>query len=180
MPLIICPGIHDRSLTDNFLEQCNIAPTEQTLVFPADRQPAYCPLSILQFLQANITPTPEKPIVFISFSAGVVGAIAAACTWQQLGGQVKAFIALDGWGVPLFGNFPIHRLSHDYFTHWTSALLGQSSDSFYADPPVEHLQLWNQPRTTRGYQLTGNNFSLPRKSTTAAEFILHLYQRYLS
>ena len=179
MPLIICPGVHDRLLTDHFLQQCDFPSTEIILVFPADRKPAYCPLSILQYLQAHLTPTPDNPLIFISFSAGVVGAIAAAWSWQQLGGNVKAFIALDGWGVPLFGNFPIHRVSHDYFTHWSSALLGQGRDSFYADPPVDHLQLWSHPRTTRGDRVTTHNFLVSRKSTTAAEFIAHLYRQYL-
>lgn len=179
MPLIICPGVHDRQLTDQFLEQCHLPPTEQILVFPAHQQPAYSPFHILQFLQAHLSPTPDKPLIFISFSAGVVGAIAAAWTWQQLGGNIKAFIALDGWGVPLWGNFPIHRLSHDYFTHWSSALLGTGHESFYADPPVDHLQLWGEATTTRGYQVIANNFLVPRKSTTAAEFIIHLYWRYL-
>jgi len=47
-----------------------------------------------------------------------------------IGGHVKAFVLLDGWGVPLVGNFPIHRLSHDYFTQ-SSAVLGSGNDSFY-------------------------------------------------
>jgi len=180
MPVIICPGVHDRRLTDNFLADCNLTTTSEIWVFPADRQPAYCPVSMLQFLQANMSPTPDRPLIFISFSAGVVGAIAAAWTWQQLGGKVAAFIALDGWGVPLFGNFPIHRLSHDYFTHWSSAILGSGNDSFYADPPVEHLQLWSQPETTRGYQLTGDNCSFTQTYTTAAEFTIDLITRYLT
>lgn len=178
MPVIISPGVHDRPLTDHFWQQCDFPSTETILIFPAHQQPAYCPLSILQFLQAHLTPTSDNPLLFISFSAGVVGAIAAAWTWQQLGGHVKAFIALDGWGVPLSGNFPIHRLSHDYFTHWTSALLGSGNESFYADPPVDHLQLWANPTTTRGYQVTANDFSTPRTSTTAVEFITNLYHRY--
>jgi hypothetical protein len=85
------------------------------------------------------------PILIISFSAGVVGAIAAASIWQSIGGTIRAFIALDGWGVPLYGNFPIHRLSHDAFTHYTSSLLGSGEDSFYADPSVAHETLWRSP-----------------------------------
>ncbi len=184
MPLIICPGYHDRTLTDHFLQQCHFPSTAQVLVFPAHQQPAYSPFHVGQFLQANLTPNADNPLLFISFSAGVVGAIAAANNWQELGGNVKGFIALDGWGVPLFGNFPIHRLSHDYFTHWSSApfgikYLGESRDSFYADPPVDHLQLWSQPATTWGYQVMGNDDSVSIKLTTAAEFIRYLYCRYL-
>jgi len=55
-------------------------------------------------------------------------------------GHVKAY-CFRRLGVPLVGNFPIHRLSHDYFTHWSSAVLGSGNDSFYADPPVEHLEM---------------------------------------
>lgn len=91
------------------------------------------------------------PLAFVSFSAGVVGAIGAAWMWQFLGGTVKAFIAFDGWGVPLWGSFPIHRFSHDEFTHWSSALLGAGSDSFYADPPVAHLDLWAKPQIAQGW-----------------------------
>lgn len=183
MALIICPGYHDHALTDNFLQQCHFPSTAKILVFPAPRQPAYSPFHVSQFLQANLTPKTDHPLLFISFSAGVVGAIAAANNWQELGGNVKAFIALDGWGVPLFGNFPIHRLSHDYFTHWSSAgikCLGESRDNFYADPPVDHLQLWRQPAITWGYQVMANNDSASRKLTTAAAFIRTLYCRYLA
>lgn len=184
MPLIICPGYHDRALNDDFLQQCHFPSTAQILVFPAHQQPAYSPFHVSQFLQANLTPKADRPLLFISFSAGVVGAIAAAKNWQELGGNVKGFIALDGWGVPLFGKFPIHRLSHDYFTHWSSApfgikCLGESRDNFYADPPVDHLQLWRQPAITCGYQMMGNDDYVPRKLTTAAEFIRDLYCRYL-
>lgn len=95
-----------------------------------------------------------------------------------MGGQIKALIALDGWGVPLGGNFPIYRLSHDSFTHWSSALLGGGTESFYADPPVEHLELWRSPQTTKGWwnhqTPTGLKTATP---TTAALFILEILNR---
>lgn len=116
----------------------------------------------------------QTPLLFISFSAGVVGAIAAAQMWQGLGGQVRAFLALDGWGVPLSGSFPIHRLSHDAFTHWSSAWLGGGSESFYADPAVSHLDLWRTPQTARGWRIQNTG----KTATTAAEFIGWLLRRY--
>lgn len=186
--IIICPGIHNSQLTERFLaglhqgEIENIFPNwnQQVLVFPTQDYPAYSTIHILDFLQHNTTKT--TPLVFISFSAGVAGAIAAAWSWQIFGGKVKAFIAVDGWGVPLSGTFPIHRLSHDYFTHWSSSLLGAGEDSFYADPSVEHLEIWQKPYACHGWwvhpamedELTKRTF------TTAAEFVIQLLRRYLT
>ncbi|MGH7998281.1 MAG: hypothetical protein ACREPR_02310, partial [Brasilonema sp.] len=128
MTVIICPGIHDSRLTDRFvqaLEQqsCRLG---DYLVVPTDNYPVFSALHLLQFLQQRfaLKDSRSRSLIFISFSAGVVGAIGAALAWQQWEGHVRALVALDGWGVPLLGNFPIHRLSHDHFTHWSSALLG--------------------------------------------------------
>lgn len=188
--VIICPGIHDVKLTQDFLEGLksqrlgnsayNIQ-NEQLLVFPAQEYPAYSAIDILNFLckELGFPSAIASPVVFISFSAGVAGAIGAAWAWQMLSGRVKAFIALDGWGVPLYGNFPIHRISHDEFTHWSSAVLGSGEESFYADPAVEHLELWRSPQTAQGWwvrSLAGK--SEQRSPTTAALFLTHLLQRY--
>ncbi|MCY7323349.1 MAG: hypothetical protein LH660_16470, partial [Phormidesmis sp. CAN_BIN36] len=137
--------------------------------------PAYSPLHVLEFLSATEATT---PLVFIAFSAGVVAAIGAARLWQKQGGTVRALIALDGWGVPLAGDFAIHRVSRDRFTSWSSALLGGGdSDSFYADPAVDHLTLWRSPQTVQGYEMTANR--QPHQIyTTAASFITALLQRY--
>jgi len=184
------------------------------LVFPAERYPAYSTLHLLDFLLHQLSnplgnlrgnslsnprgnsrpfkPFPalqleaiEMPLVFLGFSAGVVGAIGAAHLWQWLGGTVKAFIALDGWGVPLYGNFPIHRISHDYSTHWSSALLGAGNEGFYADPPLPHLELWRSPHTTQGWQTHPTPWFNPAlvevsspEPTTAARFLLALLRRY--
>jgi hypothetical protein len=165
------------------------------LVFPTDRYPAYSTPHILDFLRRqlgnpirtdNSLPSlVHLPLVFIAFSAGTVGAIGAAWVWRLLGGQVKAFIALDGWGTPLYGDFPIHRLSHDYFTHWSSASISSGTDHFYADPPVPHLDLWRSPHTTNGYWIQhASPFPLPyffhptTMRTTAAEFLLSLLTQY--
>lgn len=182
MRVAICPGIHDPQLTNSFLkglsEQAlseNLSP--QFWVFPAQDYPAYSALDIMCCLGREV-PAGES-LIFVSFSAGVVGAVAAAWGWHQFGGKVLASIALDGWGVPLAGNFPIHRLSHDYFTHWSSALLGTGAENFYADPSVEHLDLWRSPQTVRGWRLyqtpSGTQTSEP---TTAAAFLVNLFKRY--
>ncbi|MBC6480286.1 MAG: hypothetical protein GDA56_23370 [Hormoscilla sp. GM7CHS1pb] len=198
MKIIICPGIHDRALTESFLQKLELpAPA---LIFPASGYSPVSAVRVWQFLRDNIgEPGRESfasgdthpcharerhdrvgapgrdAIISICFSAGVVGAIGAAWQWQMWGGKVKACFALDGWGVPLLGNFPIHRLSHDYFTHWSSRLLGTGEDSFYANPPVAHLELWREPDTVSGWwQLPDGN----AQRTTASEFLTTLLQRY--
>jgi hypothetical protein len=189
MYLIICAGIHDPQLTQSFLAsllqaQANrMQPDQpQPLIFPVEKYPPYSGLHILWFVHQQLSSEyPDRllqiPLVFVGFSAGVVGAIGAAWGWQLMGGIVKAFIAVDGWGVPLWGNFPIHRISHDYFTHWSSALLGAGWDSFYADPPVAHLELWRSPQATNGWSIPAN--ASPSKSyTTAADFLVNLLQQY--
>lgn len=186
--LIICPGIHDLGLTRDFLKtlkrrknsHCLSATNTRILIFPTQDYPAYSAIDIVEFLKSNITNI-KSPVAFISFSAGVVGAMGAALSWQLLGGKVKALFAIDGWGVPLVENFPIHRLSHDYFTHWSSALLGAGKDSFYADPAVEHLELWQSPDTCQGWRVHCNMIGQPeqRTYTTAADFIISLLQTYL-
>ena len=175
MTLIICPGIHDPVLTQGFLKGLQREPTH-CLIFPAADSLAYSAVHIWQFIQPHLSP--ELPVIFISFSAGVAGAIGAAWMWQLSGGQVKAFIALDGWGVPLGGNFPIHRLSHDYFTHWSSVLLGAGEDSFYADPAVEHLDLWRSPQTVQGWRVASDTSTQARSPMTAANFLRQLIAQY--
>ncbi|HEY9633283.1 MAG TPA: hypothetical protein V6D14_07750 [Coleofasciculaceae cyanobacterium] len=186
--IIICSGIHDPQLTQAFLEGLNDTKignsfdrlSENVMIFPVQDYPAYSAIHVLEFLQSHLDLL-KTSIVFISFSAGVAGAIGAAWGWQLLGGTVKAFIAFDGWGVPLYGNFPIHRISHDYFTHWSSAILGSGEDSFYADPAVEHLELWRSPNTCKGWwtQQTAEAKPEQRTFTTAAQFVNQLLQYYI-
>ncbi len=173
MTIVICPGIHRSHLTQHFI--ADLQWSHQPLIFPAEATPVYSPRHVLKFLSdANLT----EPLLLVAFSAGVVGAIGAAHLWQNQGGSIKALIAVDGWGVPLSGNFPIHRMSHDHFTAWSSALLDEnSSDSFYADPAVEHLTLWRSPQTVHGHWISANKERSPI-STTAASFITALLQRY--
>lgn len=182
MPIVLCPGVHSPTLTTNLqqtLQQClaeGVTSQPEILTFPTDRYPAYSATHLLQFLQSELNY--HQPVLFIAFSAGVVGAIAAAWHWQRSGGTVLALIALDGWGVPLYGNFPIHRISHDYFTHWSSAWLGSGEDSFYADPAIDHLDLWRSPQTVQGWWMTGTTSNL-RIPTTEANFLTELCKRYL-
>lgn len=122
-----------------------------------------------QWLTNNyISVVDAPPIIFICFSAGVVGGLGAALWWQTKGGKIKAFFALDGWGMPIVANFPVYRLSHDYFTYWSSALLGSGKDSFYADPAVTHLDLWRSPHKVMGCWVSSSG---KQKYCSLAEFL---------
>ncbi|BAZ52906.1 hypothetical protein NIES4103_55710 [Nostoc sp. NIES-4103] len=181
MTVIICPGIHEPALTESFISGWSSLDqkTVDILVFPAEGLLALSSLHILQFLRDRLGNHLETPIVFIGFSAGVVGAITAAWQWQLLGGQIKAFIAIDGWGVPLLGNFPIHRMSHDYFTHWSSGLLGKGDNNFYAEPSVDHLTMWRSPQTVQGWWVDPSvEASSKQVRLTAAEFLHSLFKLY--
>lgn len=186
MNIIICPGIHEPTLTESFIlglleqsAQGTIQKPVNILVFPAEGFSALSAFHILRFLHEHLRDRVELPVVFVSFSAGVVGAMGAACLWQLLYGQVKAFIAIDGWGMPLGGSFPVHRMSHDYFTHWSSCLLGGGDNNFYASPPVDHLSMWRSPQTVQGYWVD-SSFGTPPSSLrlTAAEFLQMQFKLY--
>ncbi|MEP0871703.1 hypothetical protein NDA01_17970 [Trichocoleus desertorum AS-A10] len=195
MSILICPGVHNLELTQSFLQGLPLRSTpnllaadhtnqsENLFIFPAQCYPAYSVFHIVHFLQETFRQhqlsSAQTGLVFLSFSAGVAGAMGAAWAWQQLGGQVKALIALDGWGVPLYGDFPIHRVSHDYFTHWSSALWGAGADSFYAEPAIDHLELWRSPQTVQGWWVpVANPTQQSPTATTAAIFLTVLLQRY--
>jgi hypothetical protein len=183
--IIICPGIHEPALTENFISggleiysQSQENPVN-ILKVPNDGFSALSGFHILQLLSDRLRHRFKSPVIFISFSAGVIGAIAAAYSWQIYGGNIKAFIAIDGWGVPLLGSFPIHRMSHDYVTHWSSKILGSGQDNFYADPAVEHLSMWRSPQTIQGRWVdSSNEVSPPKSPLTAAEFLQMLLNRY--
>lgn len=173
---LICPGVHAPSLTQSFVSSINWQGID-LLVFPSDLYPAYSGADIYQFLNQNqIERTTE--IIALGFSAGVVGAISGAWLWQLWGGKVKAVIAFDGWGMPVFG-FEVYRFSHDYFTHVTSAWLGSGRESFYADPPVAHLDLWRSPALAQGYSLSATASS-DLKSNNAASHLEYLLQKLSS
>lgn len=178
MHVVICPGIHAPELTQEFVQGLKTKSSQiNFLIFPTHNYAVLSPLHILQFLRSQLGDPQRRssPIVFITFSAGVVGAITAANLWQSLGGQVLALVAIDGWGVPLFGNFSLHRLSHDYFTHWSSAMLGSGSANFYAEPAVDHLTLWRSPQTVSGCYIKNLQ---PIAHVTAADFVIMLLEQY--
>jgi len=56
----------------------------------------------LQFLRDRLAIPKKRRRSYSSVSVPVWLAIGAAWGWQLLGGHVKAFIAIDGWGVPAF------------------------------------------------------------------------------
>ncbi|MEM1309701.1 MAG: hypothetical protein AAGF98_09500 [Cyanobacteria bacterium P01_H01_bin.153] len=180
MTLIICPGVHDAVLSDRFLWSLNqlLQQAGESLVLadqvlPTSKYWPFDGFAVWSFLQMRADP--QAPLLLIGFSAGVVGAIAAANLWQAQGRAVAAVIALDGWGVPQVGDFPLHRVSHDHFTHWSSALLGAAHDSFYAAPAITHLALWQFPERAQGVSLWQSGQS---ERTTAIAFIAALITRY--
>jgi hypothetical protein len=171
MPIIICPGIHETQLTADFLT--NLQLDDDILVLPTQHCLPYASWEIYRWLEKRVSldreglcsesnsdtassPCKPRQLLFIAFSAGVVGSIGAAIAWQIKGGNIKGLIAIDGWGVPLIANFPIYRLSHDYFTHWSSAVLGGGEHGFYCDPPIAHLDLWRSPHTAWGWKIDSN------------------------
>ena len=152
MPIIICPGVHSPKLTDCFIANISKRIEADYLIVPTAEYPPYSAIAIYRWLELQQL-SKTLPLSFIAFSAGVVGGIGAAITWQLRGGRVSSFIAFDGWGMPLVANFPIRRVSHDRFTHWSSGLLGAGELGFYADPEVDHLELWRSPEACWGWQI---------------------------
>jgi pimeloyl-ACP methyl ester carboxylesterase len=187
MQIVICPGIHSAALTRGFIQAIPDFLVE-ALIVPA-HLPAYSGAHIFAFLQQQLNQPFSQPaqidlgqraaalpeILLIGFSAGVVGAISAAYLWQSAGGAVAALIAVDGWGVPLVASFPVHRLSHDAFTHWSSALLGAGQTNFYAEPPVAHLDLWRAPELAQGWTVRASEYT----RTDAAQFLRQCLHHYV-
>jgi hypothetical protein len=188
MTIIICPGIHEQALTDRFVSQLfgdtsnNSEPNSSNylnypniLVLPNEGILPISGLHLLQFLDRNIDGNQQKiPITLISFSAGVIGALIAAYLWELQGGKIRAFIAIDGWGVPLFANFPIYRFSHDYFTHWSCLLIGGGETNFYAEPSVNHLDIWSNPQAVKGVFVGLSTVNSPREIYGTARDFLQL------
>lgn len=177
---VICGGIHHPQLTDNFVRAFSqviaINLTRKICIIPTEQIQPYDGVNIYNFLIHQYgQPHNSLPLIFISFSAGVVGCISAAKLWHQQGGIVKCFFALDGWGVPLWANFPCYRLSHDYFTHLTSQLLGGTQDAFYAGPSVSHLDLWRSSNLVQGYWQT----KYGRQKITAMNFIVQILSKFI-
>ena len=168
---VICGGIHSSWLTDSFVD--SFAQTIEEIsetnicVIPTLKILPYDVLSIYHFLcQECGKPEASPPIILIGFSAGVVGSIGTGRLWQRKGGVVKSLFAFDGWGVTLIADFPCYRLSHDYFTHLTSQILGGEENAFYAQPSVSHLDFWKST-SVRGYWQKAHG----REKSTVADFL---------
>ncbi|MEM8602445.1 MAG: hypothetical protein AAGF24_01235 [Cyanobacteria bacterium P01_H01_bin.121] len=187
--LIICPGWHNQSLTADFLQAwgCNL--TSQTLtiaqchyelcVIPTALCPPYSPTHTLAFVHHWLEQRCQKAnsesegsissTIWLAFSAGVVGGLLAARQWQQItGGNVRRFIALDAWGMPLIADFPIYHLSHDWLTHCLMFNLSGAAAHFYAAPAVTHHQLWQGPQQAWGYKTFAGR---PPQRLTALQFL---------
>ncbi|HEY9879985.1 MAG TPA: hypothetical protein V6D29_16140 [Leptolyngbyaceae cyanobacterium] len=172
-------------MTQQLVQGLKTLPTLSSLplfVYPANAAPGavLSAFGIRQFLltqlgwpTVDIDQLPPQPVVFLAFSAGCVGAIAAAHHWHYLGGTVGAFFAVDGWGVPLAAPFPVHRLSHDRFTHDTSRFLGSGHTDFYADPAVSHLELWKRFSQVQGWQVSNSRVGAQAQTQASP---LHLPQ----
>ena len=185
MNVVISPGMHEAGLTTSFLSGLSelnpdifsCSSSVKILVYSGEGLKTLSSFHLLYFLFEKIEDM-KSPVVFIGFSAGVIGALQGAYLWQILGGRVKAFIAIDGWGVPLVGNFPIHTISHDYFTHMSLLKLDHGNNNFYAQPAVDHLEIWRSPQSVRGWWV---NPKFQNKNSkiylTLAEF-LHMLLKY--
>ncbi len=151
---VICPGFHHQSVTDSFVKNITNDCTDLSnlLIFPTDQYPPYSGVDLVHYLQKKCKKKSQN-LMIIAFSAGVVAGVSAAWQWQREGGKIKGLIAFDGWGVPLLGDFPIYRVSHDEFTYHSSAILGKGNLSFYADPAVDHLDLWRSPHRVEGWMI---------------------------
>ncbi|HEY9825995.1 MAG TPA: hypothetical protein V6D19_11140 [Stenomitos sp.] len=182
MTVVLSPGIHTPLYSERFwqaitltygqhypnhsLDKARIVTDAQNWGFSAPH--------VFSFLQQSLLP--KQSICLIGFSAGVVGAIGAALGWHATGGTVRAFIAVDGWGVPLYGPFPIYRLSHDAFTHWSSQPLGGGQASFYADPGVPHLDLWRSPHQAWGWFCTEGGSKTRSNAASVICQLLHQHE----
>ncbi len=167
LPVVILPGFHSPALTDQFVRSL----PSYTRHFIIEAFPT-SPLAVYDWLQANFPPSsddPLVPLIGIGFSAGVVGLAGGLALWQQKGGAIARVIAVDGWGVPVIG-LPVTRMSHDQFTHISTLPLGAGNVNFYAEPAVPHLQLWGEPESAAGLEVSGwqPNSGVPM---TAAEFL---------
>lgn len=199
IPIYICPGFHSPALTRSFLAALiNDRPVSWSWsscgVMPP-HLPPYSPYHVLQSLEQHLSHLQQidhsqqsqtfsldpPAIVWIGFSAGVVGALGAAQQWQAQGHPVLGLIAVDSWGLPLRADFPIYSLSryglnhdgakptHPSLGEWITRYFMSDLSHFYADPPVDHLFLWESPDQVQGWS---QDYSGLRHRTTAIRFIL--------
>ena len=174
--IVICGGIHDFSLTEefvnSFVQNIKLDFYHQVCVIP---QPDIAPYDVKQIdrylkEQHKGATTPDR-LILIGFSAGVVGLLGLARKWQRQGGTIASFFAFDGWGVPLWENFPCYRLSHDLFTHQTSHWLGGNPECFYAEPDVSHLDFWGSNMSIEGYFCQRDQNDQQKQKMTIVQFL---------
>ncbi|MFQ4135839.1 hypothetical protein PGN35_005915 [Nodosilinea sp. PGN35] len=157
--LLVCGGIHPPSYSGQILAAIAQDETLDRLCwavsFPSSGLNVFSPFALRQSLEPAFGTAPcqgQLPgLIIWAFSAGCVGAVALATYWQRYRGPVLAIFLVDGWGVPRPPGLRVHRLSHDRMTHDTSRWLGAGDEDFWADPPVSHLTLWQQPHRTEGW-----------------------------
>ncbi|NJL44591.1 MAG: hypothetical protein HC922_00225 [Leptolyngbyaceae cyanobacterium SM2_3_12] len=182
--VVVCGGLHPPSYNGQIL---TILATDAVLSqLPVLAFAPSWPLAVLspyvlrQWLEERLMqlslapdsgPNADRVLIIWAFSAGCVGAVALAEHWQRHRGQVLALFLVDGWGVPRVTRVPIHRLSHDRFTHTTSRWLGTGTLDFYADPAVPHLQLWQSPQQVNGWPVNQSDSAPGHRIMTAAEFL---------
>lgn len=200
LAVAVCPGFHPAALTDGWVRslppftQPHIAtalPIDAIAIFNwlvqtfgdpsiATNNTATTMAMATNMATKNSQPAKVStaPLIAIGFSAGVVGLTGALHLWQQQGGKVAQFFAVDGWGTPIIG-LPVCRLSHDSFTHWSSLPLGAGKVNFYADPGVDHLQLWESPAAAIGKKVISQQSgkwldlrpTVQSQPITAADFV---------
>lgn len=158
LPVAICAGFHDAALTTQFLSALP-SYVEPVVLTASPVSPVELHQNLIDAFGQRVKTNRETdkavvPLVAIGFSAGVVGLAGAIALWQQQGGKLARFIAIDGWGVPLIG-MPATRLSHDFFTHATSLPLGAGDKNFFAEPGVAHLKMWGEIEAVRGIEAKG-------------------------
>lgn len=185
--LVVCGGLHPISYSGQILTTLATDAVLSHLPVLAFAPPS--PLAVLsaqairQGLERGLRELSSQadahpPLIIWAFSAGCVGAVAFAEHWQRHRGPVRALFLVDGWGVPSTAQVPVHRLSHDRFTHTTSRWLGAGCIDFYADPAVPHLRLWQSPQRVRGW-LVGSDPGQETRTLTAAEFLCGQSRAYV-
>lgn len=194
--LVICDGMHSPRETEAVLAM--VGQDSRLSQLPMRHFSPGSPLAVLsgaalrRWLEGYGQPTggnnPDYPHLIIwAFSAGCVGAVALAQHWQRYRSGVLALFLVDGWGVPAVGPMPLHRLSHDRFTHVSSGWLGPGTVSFVSQPAVSHPQLWSHPQQVWGYQVQHHPSgkpvvgpAMPPGRLTAGDFLCRWSRHYLA
>lgn len=159
-------GFHDPFLTEGFVESL-VTVWEQNAI-GAPIQLRFTTHSLRDACsKVHSIETQSDFVLVVGFSAGVISAAIATSILSARNKPPVAFIAVDGWGVPLQAPCPIYRFSHDVFTHVSSQILG-GHGQFFADPPVSHLQMWANPQQVNGW-FVPEDLSLPAMEMSAAE-----------